>query len=103
MFFDEKAYPCSLCIRGVERSDKWQPKERMKGKWLELDRCSCCGKQAYDFVWGPIDEADAPNFCPNCGADMRQSKERSEYELAVEQFQHDALYEPTFNPEDGSM
>jgi len=26
-YFDEKAYPCSLCIRGVERTDKWQPKK----------------------------------------------------------------------------
>lgn len=24
-YFDEKAYPCSICIRGVEREDMWQP------------------------------------------------------------------------------
>ena len=23
-YFDEKAYPCSLCIRGIERTDKWR-------------------------------------------------------------------------------
>ena len=28
---------------------------------------------------------------------------REEYELATEQMEHDALYEPTYNPEDGSM
>lgn len=25
-YFDEKAYPCSLCIRGVERTEKWMAK-----------------------------------------------------------------------------
>lgn len=24
--FDENAYPCSMCIRGCERTDKFQPK-----------------------------------------------------------------------------
>lgn len=26
--FDENAYPCSMCIRGYERIDKFQPKQR---------------------------------------------------------------------------
>jgi hypothetical protein len=30
-------------------------------------------------------------------------EEREEYELATEQMEHDALYEPTYSPEDGSM
>lgn len=41
--------------------------ERKKGKWKQ-GRCSECG---YD--WGkdaPI--ASVPNFCPNCGVDMRE-------------------------------
>ena len=29
-YFDEKAYPCSLCIRGVERTDQWQPSKKTK-------------------------------------------------------------------------
>lgn len=29
-YFDEKAYPCSLCIRGVERTDMWQPSKKTK-------------------------------------------------------------------------
>ena len=29
-YFDEKAYPCSLCIRGIERTDKWQPSKKTK-------------------------------------------------------------------------
>lgn len=26
--FDPFAYPCAICIRGYERSDKWHPKQR---------------------------------------------------------------------------
>jgi len=44
--------------------------ERKKGKWLLIDagyydyvKCSQCGET---LVWGK-------NFCPNCGADMRQN------------------------------
>ena len=29
-YFDERAYPCSLCIRGIERTDKWQPSKKTK-------------------------------------------------------------------------
>lgn len=29
-FFDERAYPCSLCIRGIERTDQWQPSRETK-------------------------------------------------------------------------
>lgn len=29
-YFDEKAYPCSLCIRGIERKDMWQPSKKTK-------------------------------------------------------------------------
>lgn len=25
--FDPFAYPCAMCIRGYERTDKWKPKE----------------------------------------------------------------------------
>ena len=25
-YFDGKAYPCSMCIRGEERTDKFEPK-----------------------------------------------------------------------------
>ena len=45
---------------------------RKKGKWLLIDagyydyvKCSQCGET---LVWGK-------NFCPNCGADMREGEE----------------------------
>ncbi len=31
-YFDERAYPCSLCIRGVERTDMWQPSKKTKAE-----------------------------------------------------------------------
>lgn len=31
-YFDEKAYPCSLCIRGIERTDQWQPSKKTKAE-----------------------------------------------------------------------
>lgn len=51
-----------------ELEEQYKPK---RGEWLELDTCSVCGKQSYDFVWGEIYEAEKPNYCPNCGADMK--------------------------------
>ena len=34
-YFDEKAYPCSLCIRGIERTDQWQPSKKTKAERKE--------------------------------------------------------------------
>ncbi|MBQ1293138.1 MAG: hypothetical protein IIY21_03825 [Clostridiales bacterium] len=36
-YFDEKAYPCSLCIRGIERTDMWQPSRKTKAQ-TEYDK-----------------------------------------------------------------
>ena len=48
-----------------------QPQPRKKGKWIEteflkLRECSCCHVQ-----WGMYDVENF-NFCPDCGADMRE-------------------------------
>lgn len=48
----------------------------MTGEWIGLDECSVCGKQAYDFIEGFVEGIEyLPNYCPNCGADMRGDKE----------------------------
>ena len=66
----------------------------------EVAYCSCCG-----FRVDTTDDIDFDeyNFCPRCGADMRTKETDCDYERAVEQLEHDMLYEPTFNPDDGSM
>lgn len=30
--FDGKAYPCSMCIRGLKREDMWKPEATGKGQ-----------------------------------------------------------------------
>ena len=75
--------------------------ERKKGEWITQEfgswaECSEC-HELYDI---PI---ACSNFCPNCGSDMRTKETDCDYERAVEQLEHDMLYEPTFNPNDGSM
>lgn len=34
-YFDERAYPCSLCIRGIERTDMWQPSKKTKAEYTD--------------------------------------------------------------------
>ena len=40
-YFDERAYPCSLCIRGIERTDQWQPSKKTKAEQTE-PQCKTC-------------------------------------------------------------
>ncbi len=53
-YFDGKAYPCSMCIRGEERTDKFEP----KGRQTKQTDCpkSCpsidiCTKDDTDCPW----------------------------------------------------
>jgi nitrite reductase/ring-hydroxylating ferredoxin subunit len=84
-----------------------QPK---RGKWIwngdtldweRLHYCSECKKYALRDTDGKYEVLS--DFCPHCGADMRTKETDCDYERAVEQLEHDMLYEPTFDPDDGSM
>jgi len=78
--------------------------ERKSGRWIDETfkpnapvfhpyKCDQCGEHN-----------DVPSdYCPNCGADMRTKETDRDYERAVEQLEHDMLYEPTYNQDDGSM
>ena len=78
--------------------------ERKRGYWIDTSEVSygilfkkytCSNCQS-------VVEERRTNFCPYCGAHMEERK-GDEYDLAIEQLQHDMTFEPTFNPEDGSM
>ena len=62
-------------IKALEAADV-QPK---RGRWIEVtpkhSKCSCCDVTCLIVLY-PI-SANA-NFCPNCGADMRETK-KGEY------------------------
>ena len=84
--------------------------EREKGKWIvcgDKHVCSECDEfalcDAYDVLETGEYQEKLSDFCPNCGADMRTKETDCDYERAVEQLEHDMLYEPTFNQDDGSM
>ena len=56
-----------------------EPK-KIKGKWVGADTqcgigCSVCGVAVDDFCHSAdyMDLDYEPNFCPNCGADMRKT------------------------------
>lgn len=48
----------------------------VRGKWVQdCDyhfRCSVCGDRYVVSNGNPLDIANGWNFCPNCGADMRE-------------------------------
>jgi len=57
-YFDEKAYPCSLCIRGIERTDMWQPSKKTKADlkdepqaWTK-ENCKGCRYNEYPYDSG---------------------------------------------------
>lgn len=66
-------------------------------KYMEIPEysCSICGN-TISFV-----EEQDYCLCPICGAEIISTNR--EYEQAIEDLEHDILWEPTFNPEDGSM
>lgn len=56
--------------------------ERPKGKWKlykspvnRIYQCSCCGKNSPDFT-----AYMKMNFCPNCGADMREADNEQRFD-----------------------
>lgn len=69
----ERAFPIDdygKIIRCISRTPTADVVERKVGKW-KLGYCSECG-----YYWGkdaPI--ANVPNYCPNCGAEMRKETE----------------------------
>lgn len=58
--------------------------EVKRGRWISLTECanegvycSVCHKKVYraDYAWCNKKNKVRSNFCPNCGADMREVRE----------------------------
>ena len=74
---------------------------RTQGEWI--DRMADKGYVECPFCHKQITGGDL-NFCVKCGADMRKgSTESLDYQRAVEDAEYCERYEPTYNPNDGSM
>lgn len=58
----------NLAIKALE--------ERPQGEWINGDdKCNCCGKSKFEDLDADIWADWQPNYCPNCGADMRVKDE----------------------------
>ena len=92
-----------------------KPKDEKRTYLVQLDSggmCSCrwtnanpiCTELTIDWHWNIF---DIPQYCKVVAwmdlKPYRDDRDREEYELATEQMEHDAMYEPTYNSEDGSM
>jgi hypothetical protein len=79
-----------------------QPK---RGKWHYSDGKPATIGRSFGVICDQCgtESEYCTNFCGECGADMRTKETDCDYERAVELLEHDMLYEPTFNQDDGSM
>ena len=93
------AYTAVAIIRSIPSAD------RPQGEWIDKGRnlwgCSNCGMEIYSE--SEQDRNEFHKWCSRCGCRMKGADENCDYERAVEQMEYDMLYEPTYNPEDGSM
>lgn len=76
-------------------------RENVQGEWVRDGDCYICDQCKTSYGWWA--DSQCSNFCPNCGAYMRTKETGCDYERAIDQLEHDILYEPTFNQDDGSM
>ena len=82
----------SMAIDALEADRKTEPSDLKN-----LHSCMTCKHR---------DKADNDFPCIRCFYDdtmYEPQTDYSNYERAIEQIQHDMLYEPTYNAEDGSM
>ena len=106
----EKIYRVQMNSKGMPNfSTAVEVADRPQGEWKPFDLtwgrsiwyCTAC-EESTEVPCDIWTHKPIYKYCPNCGADMKGADDY-EYERAIEQMEHDMLYEPTYNPEDGSM
>ena len=67
---EAQGFPCEDYMPTAEpKKGKWVIDDPKRGIWTHIYYCSECGKEVLSC------EVDKPNFCSNCGADMRGEEE----------------------------
>ena len=63
------------CIKWIEQTETADVRENVKGEWIvkkDIINCSVCKRCSWSKSYEDL--VRSFNFCPNCGADMRNSK-----------------------------
>lgn len=75
----ENAWECNRFLEAaVERLNDLPTadvRENVRGKWDKDGRCTVCGEYCPEQCNGVEIEPLHTNFCPNCGADMRERRD----------------------------
>lgn len=73
--YDEDA----ITMRGIDIINNYPAadvREVKKGRWInqgaDSEICSACGSMFYISALFAVGINDEPDFCPNCGADMKE-------------------------------
>lgn len=67
--YEDSRGKLGYCIDAIKHAPTIDAQPVKRGKWeyqenMPFESCNVCGYRNYDPVY-------TPNFCPNCGADMR--------------------------------
>lgn len=104
---DAEWIPCSERLPKAE--DMYQPPEQRYlcqleahgvRKFCVLSRLKGAVSPFWDWYGIAVYDSEVTAWMP---LPKPYREEREDYELATEQMEHDAMYEPTYNSEDGSM
>lgn len=87
--------PCSGCV-SITTDRNWTDYELTDEERKEGIRCPYCGKY-------PFDKNCEIELYESVEVMMWKTNEHDEYKAGVEYLEHCAQWEPTYNPEDGSM
>jgi hypothetical protein len=91
-YFDERAYPCSLCIRGIERTDQWQPSRKTKADHKTEPSME-------EFIQGMKNLQLEIKTEPNCGECKHFNEQALTYMKQCEYYFMECRFEPKDKPQ----